>query len=82
MNCNIIGFCAQNQKLQQPCTAYKKQYHIEVLPHLLPTDSRSSKNYITTAENANETFLAFYNPQLWNYQLILRVKELSKVNHI
>ena len=64
MNCNIIGFCAQNQKLQQPCTAYKKQYHIEVLPHLLPTDSRSSKNYITTAENANETFLAFYNPQL------------------
>ena len=82
MNGNIVGFCAQNQKLQQPCTAYKKQCHIEVLPHLLPTDSRSSKNYITTAENANETFLAFYNPQLWNYQLILRVKELSKVNHI
>ena len=82
MNCNIIGFCAQNKKLQQPCTAYKKQYHIEVLPHLLPTDSRSSKNYITTAENANETFLAFYNPYFWNYQLILRVKELSKVNHI
>lgn len=65
MNGNIIGFSAQNQKLQQTCTAYKKQYHIEVLLHLLPTDSRSSKNYITTAENANETaFLAFYNPLL------------------
>lgn len=62
MNGNITGSCAQNQKLQQPCTASKKQYHIEVLPHLLPTDSRSSKNYITTAENTNETFLAFYNP--------------------
>ena len=83
MNGNIIGFCAQNKKLQKPCTAYKKQYHKEVLLHLLPTDSRSSKNYITTAENPNETaFLAFYNPLLWNYQLILRVKELSKVNHI
>ena len=62
MNGNIIGLCAQNKKLQNPCTAYKKQYHKEVLLHLLPTDSRSSKNYITTAENANETFLAFYNP--------------------
>ena len=65
MNGSIIGFCAQSQKLQQPCTTYKKQYHIEVLPHLLPTDSRSSKNYITIAENANKTaFLAFYHPLL------------------
>lgn len=65
MNGNIIGFSAQNQKLQQPCTAYKKQYHIEVLLHLLPIDSGQAKTIFTTAENANETaFLAFYNPLL------------------